>query len=143
MGTRADFYVGRGVKARWVGSIAWDGYPGSRTRRLLKAADRLAFLAAVKELSNEHDFSEPKRDGWPWPWEDSCTTDFAYAWHRGAVWVSCHGSEWLIAKQVLRKNVEFSADCTAVFPQMMIDEAAPYGSKRSGGMLASAAAKCW
>jgi len=27
MGTRADFYVGRGETAEWVGSVAWDGYP--------------------------------------------------------------------------------------------------------------------
>jgi hypothetical protein len=27
MGTRADFYVGRGGQAEWLGSIAWDGYP--------------------------------------------------------------------------------------------------------------------
>ena len=27
MGTRADFYVGRGENAEWLGSIAWDGYP--------------------------------------------------------------------------------------------------------------------
>jgi hypothetical protein len=28
MGTRADFYVGRGETAEWLGSIAWDGNPG-------------------------------------------------------------------------------------------------------------------
>jgi len=27
MGTRADFYVGIGPEAEWVGSIAYDGYP--------------------------------------------------------------------------------------------------------------------
>ena len=27
MGTRADFYVGRGDAAEWIGSIAYDGYP--------------------------------------------------------------------------------------------------------------------
>lgn len=29
MGTRADFYVGRGEQAEWLGSIAWDGNPGA------------------------------------------------------------------------------------------------------------------
>jgi hypothetical protein len=28
MGTRADFYIGRGTEAEWLGSVAWDGYPG-------------------------------------------------------------------------------------------------------------------
>jgi hypothetical protein len=27
MGTRADFYVGRGKDAEWLGSVAFDGYP--------------------------------------------------------------------------------------------------------------------
>ena len=27
MGTRADFYVGRGESAEWLGSVAWDGNP--------------------------------------------------------------------------------------------------------------------
>lgn len=27
MSTRADFYVGRGAEAEWIGSISWDGYP--------------------------------------------------------------------------------------------------------------------
>ncbi len=27
MGTRADFYTGRGQTAQWLGSIAWGGYP--------------------------------------------------------------------------------------------------------------------
>lgn len=27
MGTRADFYIGRGENAEWLGSIAWDGDP--------------------------------------------------------------------------------------------------------------------
>ena len=25
MGTRADFYVGVGKKAEWLGNVAWDG----------------------------------------------------------------------------------------------------------------------
>lgn len=27
MGTRADFYVGTGANAEWLGSIAYDGHP--------------------------------------------------------------------------------------------------------------------
>ena len=27
MGTRADFYIGKGTDAEWLGSIAWNGYP--------------------------------------------------------------------------------------------------------------------
>jgi hypothetical protein len=33
MGTRADFYVGRGPNAEWIGSIAFDGYPDGITMK--------------------------------------------------------------------------------------------------------------
>ena len=26
MGSRADFYIGEGTEAEWLGSVAWDGY---------------------------------------------------------------------------------------------------------------------
>lgn len=40
MGTRADFYVGRGESAEWLGSIAWDGYPsGIDYQDVLRPAD--------------------------------------------------------------------------------------------------------
>jgi hypothetical protein len=66
MGTRADFYVGRGESAEWLGSIAWDGYP---------------------------DGIDPEM-GWPWPWDDSGTTDYAYAFEDGAVYASSFGHAW-------------------------------------------------
>ena len=32
--------------------------------------------------------------GWPWPWDDSSTTDVAFAWHDDKPWISW-GSTWL------------------------------------------------
>ena len=39
MGTRADFYIGRGATAEWIGSIAWDGYPDGIPAPILEATD--------------------------------------------------------------------------------------------------------
>jgi len=35
MGTRADFYVGMGKDAEWLGSVAWDGYEWADRRLAL------------------------------------------------------------------------------------------------------------
>ena len=93
MGTRADFYVGRGANAEWIGSIAYDGYEGGEAGQLLLSVTSEAdFRAKVAQLSKRDDFTSPER-GWPWTWEDSRTTDFAYAWD-GQTWCSLFGYGW-------------------------------------------------
>lgn len=83
MGTRADFYVGRGSKAEWLGSIGWDGYSVPET-----VADAVAEapyrVAVAKFLATRKDARLPAQ-GWPWPWKNSMLTDFAYAFDDGAV----------------------------------------------------------
>ncbi len=84
MGTRADFYVGRGKQAEWLGSIAWDGSEipeevwASKTERQYR--NRIK-----KFLSSRDDGTFPER-GWPWPWKDSHLTDCTYAFDKGRVW---------------------------------------------------------
>lgn len=89
MGTRADLWVRRGDNKLepqdWIGSIAWDGYPSGLPDDVLKAKterefrDRVAAMAAGRD-----DWTKPE-DGWPWPWEDSNTTDYAYVFECGRV----------------------------------------------------------
>ena len=98
MGTRADFYIGRGVKAEWIGSICWDGYPEGNPCGLKGAdGDEELFRVGVETLLSESE-NGPTRpsEGWPWPWENSQTTDFAYAFADGQVWVSRFGREWVL-----------------------------------------------
>ncbi len=47
MGTRADFYVGRGETAEWLGSIGWDGYPSGIDETVFEAAEEPAYRTAV------------------------------------------------------------------------------------------------
>ena len=100
MGTRADFYVGRGKGAEWLGSIAYDGHPDRIGKGVVGAETEAKFRAAVvKFLANREDCDATTPDlGWPWPWEDSCTTDYAYAFDGGAVYGCSFGREWFLAK---------------------------------------------
>ena len=108
MGTRADFYVGTGENAEWLGSIAFDGYRIDEMKEPSKdddstacwaiktATDENAYREAVAKLLKVNDDATFPDDGWPWPWDDSHTTDYAYAfvdcackafpWGKGAEW---------------------------------------------------------
>lgn len=134
MGTRADFYVGRGDKAEWLGSVAWDGYPdGFERDGLLNASTEQQFREAVAdELASRLDGTTPEM-GWPWPWEDSHTTDYAYAFDSGKVYGSC-GDHWFDAHAVSTGagDDETAADDTPVkYPNMTAIQNVDFGS-RSG-----------
>lgn len=92
MSTRADFWIGRGADAEWLGSVAFGG--GSwlePTTALGGALSPAQFRAAVAEIAAQNDhFTHPSM-GWPWPWPDSRTTDYAYVMHDGVVSAYCFG----------------------------------------------------
>jgi hypothetical protein len=88
MGTRADFYIGRGADAEWIGSTAWDGYPDG-FEKLFEIKTVEAFRSYFTSMRRD-DKTTPEM-GWPWPWDDSRTTDYAYAFDAGEVWISCFG----------------------------------------------------
>jgi hypothetical protein len=116
MGTRADFYMGRGLEAEWLGSIAWDGYPAGFLPDLIRRATSEAEYRATVEdyLSDREDGTTPSM-GWPWPWDDSSTTDYAYAFDDGKVWASCFGDAWFPATE---EDEPESDGPKAVFPDM-------------------------
>jgi hypothetical protein len=91
MGTRADFY-GEGME--WLGSIAWDGFPDSLPVDVIRSTSDTVFRANVARMLAERDDSTLPERGWPWPWNDSRTTDYAYMVRDGAVHASSFGHEW-------------------------------------------------
>lgn len=97
MGTRSDYYVGRGEQAEWLGSKAWDGYPSGVPDSLLQAKDEESYRQAVATHIAEGDDGTTPDQGWPWPWNDSRTTDYAYAFEGGQVWASPFGYGWFKA----------------------------------------------
>jgi hypothetical protein len=91
MGTRADFYSS---DMTWLGSIAWDGYPPGIALDVLRSTSDAVYRANVERFLAERDDSTLPERGWPWPWDDSGTTDYAYALRDGAVHASYFGSPW-------------------------------------------------
>ncbi|ALS64908.1 hypothetical protein [Pandoraea apista] len=131
MGTRADFYVGRGVTAEWLGSVAWDGYPDGFDRPgLLDATTEAQYRAAVsEELASREDATLPEA-GWPWPWDNSATTDYAYAFDGERVYSSCFGRAWHdLATAIEDESDEDDASLRAVFPDMSARKNVAFGSK--------------
>lgn len=121
MGTRADFYVGRGKDAQWIGSVAMDGYPDGFDRDgLLNATTEQQFREAVAaEIASRNDGTTPEQ-GWPWPWDDSHTSDYAYAFDGGMVFgtFSGHWFDAVAAAEDGDKEDEAADDTPVEFPNM-------------------------
>ena len=136
MGTRCDFYVGTGVNAEWLGSYPFDGYPDGIPDAIKLADSESGFREAVAEfLALEPASSTLPAQGWPWPWEDSRTTDYAYAWDDGLLYASSFGTEWFVvdttAEEWGEPDDEGDGEKIAVFPDMTAIKAVTYGP-RSG-----------
>lgn len=96
MGTRADFYVGIGKEAEWIGSVSRDGYTWDEDKdsRIAKATTEAEYREAVREtLTRRSDGFFPE-NGWPWMWNDSNTTDYVYAFCHGRVHTINEEAEW-------------------------------------------------
>lgn len=128
MGTRADFYIGRGEHAEWLGSIAWDGYPEGIPQNIKEAVDANSFRLNVTDFLVAREDATLPEDGWPWPWNDSQTTDYAYAFDKGQVWASCFGYEWFNPDNEPKNHV---GDKVVTFPNMKDKQKVTFGP-RSG-----------
>lgn len=78
MGTRADFYAGKGKDAEWLGSIARDGDEIAGDIRAAETEKN--YRKAVEVFLASRDDATLPAQGWPWPWNDSATTDRSYYW---------------------------------------------------------------
>lgn len=131
MGTRADFYVGRGSGAEWLGSIAFDGYPAGIDSQIVHCESEAAYRHAVDRFLTRRDDATRPSDGWPWPWSDSSTTDYAYAFDEGHVLGSCFGSPWFDAREAEPEEIEGEP---ASHPDMSQKKNVTYGP-RSGLLI--------
>lgn len=132
MGTRADFYVGRGTDAEWLGSIAWDGYPEGIPSVILASDEKSGYRHAVLHFLNGETGSTVPEQGWPWPWDDSRTTDYAYAFDGGEVYCSYFGCPWSPAVEWLSDDFEPRAGDKVEFPDMSVRKNVQLGGPRSG-----------
>src|SRR5271157_1998376 len=125
MGTRADYYIGTDEKAEWLGSTAYDGYPEGVPQDLVKATTKEQFIEELNKIFAEQAHATKPEHGWPWPWEDSRTTDFAYAWDDAnhAVMVSRFGRPYMpvteyLAMDEAASDAYYAIGHTQVFPDM-------------------------
>lgn len=89
MGTRCDFYVmDKKNKLNWVGSYGWDGYPDGNPKgmKLHKVTTEEDYKKKVITFLEDSEGYITGRDGWPWPWDNSGTSDHYYFFYDGAVW---------------------------------------------------------
>ena len=98
MGTRADFYIGMNEEMEYIGSTAHDGYPidehkNGIPKSVLLAVERDNYIHSIKQHAGDRFIP-----GWPWSWNTSELTDFAYTLYDGNVWVSRFGSIWIPVK---------------------------------------------
>lgn len=144
MGTRADFYVGKGKDAEWLGSIAWDGYRDGIVGYILKAKTEANFRKAVEVFLKKRDDATFPEQGWPWPWETSATTDCSYWFFDDQCWEAAgYPTEHFYSCQKPSPADEDGELPTegyerVEFPDMSSRANVQYGGKRSGLMVISA-----
>ena len=148
MGTRADFYVGAGKEAEWIGSLAFDGYRihEMTKERSFKDIDSMecwaiktattenVFRRAVATLLEINDTATSPGEGWPWPWEDSKTTDRAYCFVDGQCKVFSWGEEVTFASD---GDYATRAGIKAEWPNMKSKQNVTFGP-RSGLLVIKA-----
>lgn len=138
MGTKADFYVGPTAEG-WLGSIAYDGRPKDKEKRagvpraLLAAKSEKSFRRAVAKLLATCEYATKPKQGWPWPWEDSSTSDCGYAFFKGRVWMAqskvCGERGKLWSNPLTRKLTRMPVQWPDMSAKMKV---ASLGSTRSG-----------
>jgi len=97
MGSKADFYLGRGVEAEWLGSIEWDGYPAGLPTTFRTAITLGDYRAEIDSILDTRPDAIKAVDGWPWKWDSSHGTNYSYAFDTDRVWACCYGSSWWLA----------------------------------------------
>jgi len=78
--TRADFYIGQGANANWIGSINHDGYPENIPTDILICTNPVLYEELVVEFIKTYEHGVIRSEGgkWCWPWGDSRLTDYSY-----------------------------------------------------------------
>jgi hypothetical protein len=138
MGTRADFYTKESESLVWHGSIAWDGYPSGIDDAVKSATTQAAYLDGLASFFKDRDDTTLPADGWPWPWEDSRTTDYAYIFDGDRVAAYCFGRGPFdpTKEQSEEDEGEEEQEKVTIFPNMKDKASVTYG-KRSGLMILS------
>lgn len=115
IGTRASFWLGnpRNLENRkWLGCIAFDGYPEGDTKKLIVAKNEEQFVELLEGICKDRrDFASPEGD-WPFPWEDDIfLTDFTYAFFDGKTQVANFHSGFITMEDYFEYYQNNEAEC--------------------------------
>jgi len=138
MGTRADFYIRKNNQMKWLGSKGYDGYPDGIDGKVLAATEEVDYeTKVVVFLKEENDATFPEQ-GWPWPWNDSCTTDYAYIFENNKVLASCFGGPLFDPQQSDEERESENSNVlpAGYFPDMKDKQNIAYDN-RSGALFIS------
>ena len=125
-----DPELGEGNDAEWLGSIAMDGYPDGNPEPILKETTEAGWRQAVRALLDGDKHATKPEQGWPWPWEDSHTTDYSYTFLNGKVMASAWGHAWFDPLCPPAEEEELESG-KILFPNMKDRQAVTFGP-RSG-----------
>ena len=91
---KADFYIGIGKNAKWIGSVIKYGHPTCGFDRILLLKNEIEYEETLIILLHKDNFGViPEEDGWPHLWQDSQMTDYSYHLFNGKVWCSMMGGQ--------------------------------------------------
>lgn len=122
----ADFYLGIGRYARYLGSIEDDGdiatlddvydlfgFAVELNETRLRSSDRPTLYTEGQWVERVGEIIKDANDGgmtaWPWLYADSRSTRYTYAWNNGNITAWIHGRQIMLAYPNLSRN-------EAVFP---------------------------
>ncbi len=122
---KADFYVGTGRKADWIGSVNRCGEIWAISTPILLQVNRTMYEEMVIEYIN---FCEGVVANhvcqWPWEWQDSRMTDYSYIFvpDHAKVYMSIEGGDLLDPIKVIQGESLLDANCylgPPMFPVMI------------------------
>ena len=77
--TKADFYIGTGIAANWIGSINADGYITGIPLDIITCTNPTLHEELVVEfIEGRNGVVKTNGGKWPWLWPDSRMTDYSY-----------------------------------------------------------------
>lgn len=132
MGTRSDFYVKKEKQMEWIASKSFDGYPDGIDKHVLESKTEEEYRENLNFFFTGKDDVTLPEDGWPWPWNDSNTTNYAYIFENGKVMASYYGG--ILFDPLIKQEEDENEDQEGVkfdFPDMSDVKNVAFG-KRSG-----------
>jgi hypothetical protein len=99
MGSRADFYVGIGNQAEWLGTLLNNGDVWHTPLEIIIQESQIMYEELVIEhLKNNNGIIKDDGGKWPHKWQDSLMTDYSYIFdkHHEQVFMHQAGCDYLL-----------------------------------------------